>query len=80
MIQWAAVAKVWEGKGGKYLEDCREGEEFVNPEATDAEAQRNQQILSGGYFPHAFDEESEEKLWEVSCEMVDISAHSMSVQ
>ncbi|KAG0648893.1 Potassium voltage beta 1 [Hyphodiscus hymeniophilus] len=44
-------------------EDCGEGKEFVAPKIHDGEAERNQ-ILSGGYFPHAFDEESEKKLWE----------------
>jgi hypothetical protein len=28
---WAAVAKVWEGKGRKYLEDCRKGKEVEEP-------------------------------------------------
>ena len=66
-----------EGKGGLYLEDCKEGAPFALLEALDgkdidAEAQRNWLILKGGYFPHAFDEESEKKLWGISCEMVGV--------
>jgi hypothetical protein len=76
-IQWAAVAKVLEGKGAKYVEDCREGHPFSLPKSVDGkpldgEAQRNWLILNGGYFPHAFDEEAEKRLWEVSCEMVGV--------
>ena len=75
---WASVGKAWEGVGGKYLEDCREGKEFALLEALggkplDGETERNWLILNGGYFPHAFDEESEKKLWSVSCEMVGVS-------
>lgn len=60
------------------MEDCREGKPFALPEALDGksldgEAERNWLILNGGYFPHAFDEEAEKKLWEVSCEMVGVS-------
>lgn len=57
---WGAVAKVMEGKGGLYLEDC-------------AVATEIKEGVIGGFAKHAFDEESERKLWEVSCEMVDIS-------
>jgi hypothetical protein len=57
---WAAVGKVWEGKGGKFLENCTES--GVLQEGSD--------ILTGGYAPHSFDEEAEKKLWQVSCEIV----------
>lgn len=75
---WAAVAKVWEGRGAVYVEDCKEAEPFALPKALDGkpldgEAERNWLILHGGYFLHAFDEESEKKLWNVSCEMVGVS-------
>lgn len=75
---WAAVAKVWEGRGALYLEDCKEGEPFALPKALDGkpldrEAEMSWLILHGGYFPHAFDEESEKKLWDISCEMVGAS-------
>lgn len=56
---WAAVGKVWEGKGGKFLQNCGEAE--VLGEGT---------VLSDGYAPHAFDEEAEKRLWKVSCELV----------
>ncbi|KAI9727407.1 MAG: hypothetical protein M1834_008413 [Cirrosporium novae-zelandiae] len=59
---WAAVGKVWEGKGGKYLENMREG---VEVETAD--------IYSGGYKSFAFDQEAQRKLWEVSCKLVGVS-------
>lgn len=55
---WAAVGKVWEGVGAKYLEDMREGhmaEKF--------------DVVAGGYAPFVFDEEAEVKLWKLSEEM-----------
>ncbi|KAF4629486.1 hypothetical protein G7Y89_g8664 [Cudoniella acicularis] len=58
---WGAVAKVLEGKGAMYLEDCGEG----------AEA-RSEEMMTGGYAPFAFDEEAEKKLWDVSCKLVGI--------
>ncbi|KUJ21903.1 short-chain dehydrogenase [Mollisia scopiformis] len=58
---WGAVAKVLEGKGAMYLEDCAE--------AVDAP---DQDMMRGGYAPFAFDEEAEKKLWKVSCEMVGV--------
>jgi NAD(P)-dependent dehydrogenase (short-subunit alcohol dehydrogenase family) len=61
---WAAVAPVWEGKGGKYLEDCREGFEADEPS-----------LLKGGYKSFVFDEEAEERLWQVSCEMIGVESH-----
>ena len=56
---WAAVGKVWEGKGAKYLEDMREGHEV-----------EEMGLITGGYKAHVFDEQAEKRLWEVSCEMV----------
>ncbi|KAF4542454.1 Short-chain dehydrogenase [Lasiodiplodia theobromae] len=58
---WAAIGKAWEGRGGKYLEDVQ--------------LQEKQAAMSGnmaekGYAPWAFDEESEEKCWKISKEMV----------
>lgn len=58
---WGAVAKILEGKGGMYLEDCAEAVENAD-----------QNMLSGGYAPFAFDQEAEKKLWDVSCEMVGV--------
>ncbi|KAE8451584.1 hypothetical protein EG329_003657 [Mollisiaceae sp. DMI_Dod_QoI] len=56
---WGAVAKVLEGKGAMYLEDCGEAAEATTDD-----------VLSGGYAPFAFDEEAEKRLWHVSCELV----------
>ena len=56
---WAAIGQVWEGKGGKYLEDMREGHETENVT-----------LINGGYRNFAFDEQAEKRLWGVSCEMV----------
>jgi len=62
---WAAVAKVFEGNGGKYLEDCSVAEP-VKPELM-------YDLTKPGYAPYAYDEEMEKKLWEVSCELVGVS-------
>ena len=75
---WAVISKTLEGRGALYLEDCREGKPFALPEQLDGkpvdeETRRNWLALRGGYFPHAFDEDSEKKLWDVSCEMVGVS-------
>ncbi|KAM0283252.1 hypothetical protein ACHAQH_002546 [Verticillium albo-atrum] len=59
---WAAVAPVWEGKGGKYLFECKIGEE----------AKDLTSIMDQGYAPHAFDEEREDRLWEMSLAMVGV--------
>jgi NAD(P)-dependent dehydrogenase (short-subunit alcohol dehydrogenase family) len=61
-IVWGAVAKVMEGKGGKYLCNCGVGDE-----ATDAMS-----ILDPGYAPHAFDVDGENKLWELSLRLTDV--------
>ncbi|KAI1295945.1 putative short-chain dehydrogenase [Xylaria venustula] len=56
---WAAVAKVWEGRGAVYLEDCRIGHECEEPD-----------MLTGGYKAFVFDQEAEEKLWDLSNQLV----------
>ncbi|RDL40647.1 NAD(P)-binding Rossmann-fold containing protein [Venustampulla echinocandica] len=56
----AAVAKDWEGVGGKYLEDCQEAGKLVQVGLPSAP----------GYVPHAFDEGLEKKLWVDSLGMV----------
>jgi len=59
---WAAVENGWEGKGGKFLEDCQVSE----PVAKDA-------WLGGpGYAEWAYNEENENKLWQASCELVGV--------
>lgn len=57
---WAAVAKEWEGKGGKYLEFCQ-----VSPPVKDGFGQ-----LDMGYAPYAYDEKKEGQLWKKSLELV----------
>jgi NAD(P)-dependent dehydrogenase (short-subunit alcohol dehydrogenase family) len=57
----AAIGKEWEGKGGKYLEDCR-----VAP-ATDPS---NTVPMAPGYADHAYDEAAAQKLWDVSLQLV----------
>jgi NAD(P)-dependent dehydrogenase (short-subunit alcohol dehydrogenase family) len=58
---WAAVGKCWEGKGGVYLEDCQ-----VAPPVPE----RTREILDWGYAEWSYDIESEEKVWEMSNELV----------
>ncbi len=57
---WCACAKVWEGKKGRYCEDCQEGipSSLDSPKGT------------FGYAPWAYDEVAEKKLWDISEEMV----------
>lgn len=57
---WAAVAKAWEGKGGRYLEDC----------TVSGPAREGYAILEPGYESWAYDAESEKKLWDMSNELV----------
>ena len=59
---YAAISKDWEGKGGKYLEDCAESEPVKGAHPT-----------SPGYAPHAYDAEAAEKLWEVSLKLVGLA-------
>ena len=57
---WAATAKVLEGQGGKYLEDCRVAVPAkVEPVGADP-----------GYAPHAYDKSQEVVLWKRSTDMV----------
>lgn len=56
----AAVGREWEGKGGVYLEDCREGEP----------ARPGCRAVDPGYAMHIWDQGSAERLWEESRRMV----------
>jgi NAD(P)-dependent dehydrogenase (short-subunit alcohol dehydrogenase family) len=56
----AAVGREWEGKGGKYLEDCRESE-LAKP---------GFRTVDPGYASHIWDQESAERLWEESRRLV----------
>lgn len=60
---WAAIGKVWEGKGGKYLADCKVSE--LASVMNDA--------VNNGHAPWAYDEESERRLWELSSEMAGVT-------
>lgn len=55
---WAAIGREWEGKGGKYLNDCTVA--GIPQEGG----------VNLGYAPHAYDEEAAKKLWEVSMQLV----------
>lgn len=57
---YAALSGEWEGKGGKYLEDC--GESTAVKEGYSA--------IGLGYVPHAYDAEGEKRLWADSLGMV----------
>lgn len=62
---YAALSKEWEGKGGKYLEDCGE-----------ARQTESDSILALGYAPHAFDEQAEKRLWADSLKFVGLEDDS----
>lgn len=64
---WAAVSSVWEGKGGKYLEDCQVATPAMGPFGPDHEGGY------AGHAPHAYDPESEVKLWDVSLKLVGLA-------
>ena len=59
---WAAVGKVWEGNGGKYLDDCQ-----ICPPAPE-----KHEITTKGHSKHVYDVDAQKKLWDVSCQMVDV--------
>lgn len=55
---YAAVSKDWEGKGGKYLEDCAESKsEPLVP-------------WTKGYKPYIYDAEKEDRLWEATVKLL----------
>ena len=58
---YAALSKDWEGRGGRYLEDCQEAEKTEDPSP-----------LAAGYHPRAYNEEGEKKLWADSLKSVGI--------
>ncbi|KAF2098742.1 putative short-chain dehydrogenase [Rhizodiscina lignyota] len=61
---WAATAKVWEGKGGKYLANC-----MIAPPATNLDS-----ALDPGVGPDAYNKEGEDRLWALSSKMAGVSA------
>lgn len=58
---YAALSKEWEGRGGRYLEDCQEAEETDDPSP-----------LAMGYHPRAYNDGGEKKLWADSLKFVGI--------
>ncbi|KAF2727665.1 NAD(P)-binding protein [Polyplosphaeria fusca] len=57
---WAAVGNCWEGKGGRYLEDCQ----------VSAPCKEGYTILDMGYETNAYNVGNEERLWKMSNELV----------
>ena len=58
---YAALSKEWEGRGGRYLEDCQEAQETNDPSPT-----------ALGCHPRAYNEQGEKKLWLDSLDFVGI--------
>lgn len=58
---WAATTEEFNARGGTYLADLGECGPF--PEGASPAA--------AGYGPHVYDEEAEERLWDLSCEIVE---------
>ena len=56
---WAAIGKEWEGKGGKYLEEC-DVSPPVDPNKSDYTP------ADAGHKPYAYDTEAASKLWDIS--------------
>lgn len=64
---FAAVSKEWEGRGGRYLEDCDESVPFGGEDKR-----------SGiGYKPYIYDEKAAKRLWELSLGMIGMSKENM---
>lgn len=64
---WAAVSPHFTTKnGGQYLEDV--GESMPEGQATGGGSGSG----VGGFKAHAYDEDGEEKLWKLSCEVVGV--------
>ncbi|KAL7929853.1 hypothetical protein V8C35DRAFT_314486 [Trichoderma chlorosporum] len=57
---WAAISHDWDEKGGVYLEDCQQAEQWDGDTT----------MLAPGYAAHIHDEESAAKLWDMSLEMI----------
>lgn len=59
---WAAIGSEWRNKGGKYLEDLAVAKPW-DPAAG---------MIALGYAETAYQPESEDKLWKVSCDLVGV--------
>jgi NAD(P)-dependent dehydrogenase (short-subunit alcohol dehydrogenase family) len=62
---FAAVAKEWEGRGGRYLTDCVEA-------PRDADDEINVEELTEGYVAHTYYEKEEKRLWKDSLKIVGV--------
>jgi NAD(P)-dependent dehydrogenase (short-subunit alcohol dehydrogenase family) len=60
---FAAVAVLLEGEGGKYLADCAVAELTLD----------GSPMGSDGHGPHAYNEEGEKKLWDMSVKMTGVA-------
>ncbi|KEF59700.1 alcohol dehydrogenase [Exophiala aquamarina CBS 119918] len=60
----AAIGKSWEGRGGKYLEDCEEAKRGVD----------DNDVFGIGYVKQTYDPETEGRLWDDSLKIVGIKA------
>jgi hypothetical protein len=60
---WAAVAKEWESKGGRYLAECEDA-----PKGED-----DHSAEGFGTVPHTYDAEKEARLWRDSLKMVGLA-------
>ena len=58
---YAALSKEWEGRGGRYLENCQEAAEV-----------ESDTLGASGYHPRAYDEEGEKRLWADSLKFVGV--------
>lgn len=59
---YAAISKDWEGKGGKYLEDCEEAKR----------GEDDNQAFSVGWVRQTYDPETEARLWKDSLKIVGV--------
>jgi NAD(P)-dependent dehydrogenase (short-subunit alcohol dehydrogenase family) len=59
----AAISKDWEGKGGKYLQDCKEAER----------GEDDGNAFGVGFVKQTYDPETEARLWKDSLKLVGIS-------
>ncbi|KKY27621.1 putative ww domain-containing oxidoreductase [Phaeomoniella chlamydospora] len=58
---YAATSKDWEGKGGRYLQDCEEA-----PPVSEGYS------FISGYAPHAYEKDAEDRLWNDSLAMLNL--------
>ena len=58
---WAAVAREWEGRGGRYLEEFADGLPYDEADTTWG---------APGYAPYAYDQAAAARLWDASFPLV----------